>query len=135
MLQPSTHEMSASEPGRAPWRQRLVDAETGFRVGLRTDATLFMYLFVGSGVVFSGFVLGLGKIEWVLLVLSLGMVLTGELFHQLLSLIVKEFRHHIRKDISQLLRLGTAAVVSTNVTAFIVLAILFGSRLSEMWQS
>ena len=135
MLSPSSHEMHIRKVDRAPWRQRLVDAETGFRVGLRTDATLFMYLFVGSGVIFSGFVMGLGKIEWILLILALGMVLSVELFHQLLSLMIKEFRHHIRKDISQLLRLGTAAVVSTNVMAFIIVAILLGSRLTEIWKS
>ena len=134
MFSPSSHDMSVPKSSRAPWRQRLVDAETGFRVGLRTDSTLFVYLFVGLGAIFAGFVFSLGKIEWVLLVISLGLMLSVELFHQLLSLMVKEFQHHLRKDVDRMMRLGTAAVVSTNVTTFVVLAILFGSRLMEIWR-
>ena len=133
MLSPSQSEMSIPKPARAPWRQRLVDAETGFRIGFRTDSTLFMYLFVGSGVLFAGFVFNLQMIEWVILILALGWVLTVELFHQLLILIVKEFRHHLRKDVGRMMRLGTAAVVTTNVTAFVVLSIIFGSRLLSIW--
>ncbi|MEW4488991.1 diacylglycerol kinase [Thalassoglobus sp. JC818] len=123
--------MQISRANRPAWRQRLVDAETGFRIGLRTDSTLFMYLFVGIGVLFSGFVFRLSVIEWTILVLTLGLTLSVELFHQLLRLIVHEFRHHIGQNLNQILRLGTAAVVATNVSAIIVLLILFGSRIVE----
>ena len=92
-----------------------------------------MYLFFGTVAIFSGFVFGLGAIEWAILVLSLGLVLSVELFHQLLVLLMKEFRHHLRKDIGQMMRLGTAAVVSTNVVAFVVIAILFSGRIAQIW--
>lgn len=132
MLSPSSHDLQISKVNRAPWRQRLVDAETGFRLGLRTDSILFVYLFVGSMVAVSGMVLGLTRLEWVLLVLTLGLTLSVELFHQLLKFIVEEFRHHLRKDLNQMMRLGTAAVVTTNVTALTVIAILLGSRIIEL---
>lgn len=133
MLSPSTHEMSISETSRSPWRQRLVDAETGFRIGLRTDSILFVYLFIGSIVLAAGLVFRLQTIEWVILVLTLGLTLSVELFHQLLTFIVREFRHHLRRDLSQMMRLGTAAVVTTNLTAITVILILFGGRIWEMW--
>lgn len=133
MLTPSTHEMSIPKASRAAWRQRLVDAETGFRLGLRTDSILFVYLLISSMVVVTGLVLSIGKIEWALLVLTLGLTLSVELFHQLLKFIVKEFRHHLRKDINMMMRLGTAAVVTTNVTAITIISIVLGSRFFELF--
>jgi len=133
MLTPSSHEIQVPKSSRAPWRQRLVDAETGFRLGLRTDSILFVYVLVSSMVVATGLVLGIEKIEWAILVLTLGLTLSVELFHQLLKFIVNEFRHRLRKNISLMMRLGTAAVVTTNVTSVIIIAILLGSRFIELF--
>lgn len=106
-----------------------MDAETGFRLGLRIDSTLFMYLFIGTGVASAGLIFSLDKLEWILLVLTMGLTLSVELFHQLLKFILAEFQHHLRQDVTKMLRLGTAAVVTTNFTALLVIAIVFGSRL------
>ncbi len=133
MLTPSSHEIQIAKQTRSPWRQRLVDAETGFRIGLRTDSILFLYLFIGAMVFASGLVFGLAKSEWLILILTLGLTLSVELFHQLLSFIVNEFKHHLSKDISQMMRLGTAAVVTANLSAVTVIFIVFGSRLLELW--
>lgn len=133
MLTQSNHEIQISKQTRSPWRQRLVDAETGFRIGLRTDSILFLYLFIGAMVFASGLVLGLAKTEWLILILTLGFTLSVELFHQLLSFIVDEFKHHLSKDISQMIRLGTAAVLTANLSAVTVIVIVFGSRLLELW--
>lgn len=133
MLTPSSHEMQITKSSRAPWRQRLVDAETGFRLGLRTDSILFVYVLVSSMTVATGLVLGIERIEWAILVLTLGLTLSVELFHQLLKFIVNDFRDHLRKDLSLMMRLGTAAVVTTNVTAMIIIAILLGSRLIDLF--
>lgn len=121
--------MYAVKPTRAAWRQRLVDAETGYRIGIRSDSVLFVYLFLGSIVGLSGLVFKIGQTDWILLVLTWGLTLSVELFHQLLRFLVHEFRDHLRKDISIMMRLGTAAVVTTNLTAFTVIAIIFGSRI------
>ncbi len=106
-----------------------MDAETGFRLGLRTDSTLFVYVLMGSMTLVSGVVFGIGKFEWVALVLTFGLTLSVELFHQLLKFLVHEFRHHLRKDVNQMLRLGTAACLTTHITAATVVAIIFGSRI------
>ncbi len=128
MLAPSSKEMQIQKSSRAPWRQRLVDAETGFRLGLRTDSILFVYVLISCMVIATGLVLGIEIIEWAILVLTLGLTLSVELFHQLLRYLVEEFRHHLRKDINLMMRLGTAAVVTTNLTAVTIIAILFGGR-------
>lgn len=128
MLSPSSQEMDIAKSTRSPWRQRLVDAETGFRLGLRTDSILFVYVLISCMVIAAGLVLGISKLEWALLILALGLTLSVELFHQLLIFIVQEFRHHLRKDLTAMMRLGTAAVVTTNVTAICIVLILLGSR-------
>ena len=133
MLSTSSNEIQIEKQTRSAWRQRLVDAETGFRIGLRTDSILFLYLFIGAIVFASGFVFGLAKTEWLILILTLGLTLSVELFHQLLTFIVNEFSHHLSKDMDQMMRLGTAAVVTANLSAVTVIVILFGSRLLELW--
>ncbi|WP_417850724.1 diacylglycerol kinase [Thalassoglobus sp.] len=133
MSTPPSQEMHIIKPGRAPWRQRLVDAETGFRLGLRTDSTLFVYVLMGSMTLASGAVLGIEKIEWIALVLTFGLTLSVELFHQLLKFLVQEFQHHLRKDVHQMLRLGTAACLVTNIAAATVLGIIFGSRIWHLF--
>lgn len=132
MLSQSSQETLIRKPLRSPWRQRLIDAETGFRIGIRYNSTLFVYLFFCSIVFASGLVLNITPTEWVLITLTLGVTISVELFHQLLMLILQEFRDHLRKDVTQMLHLGTAAVVTINVTAAFVICILIGGRMVEL---
>lgn len=116
---------------RAPWRQRLVDTEKGFRVGIRADSTLFVYFFCSATVILTSFVLRLTGQEWAVLILALGGSLTAELLHQLL----KQITLVLRGRFQEILLLGTAAVMVAHVTAAIVSGILLWHRISLLWGS
>lgn len=120
---------------RSPWRQQLVDAETGFRLGLRTDSTLFARLFLTIIIVIAAAVIGFSVVEWGVVLLALGMGLSAELFRQLLRQIVEEFPRNSSRAVRQCLQIGTAAALTANVTALLVIGVLFWNRIGQLWSS
>jgi diacylglycerol kinase (ATP) len=117
---------------RSQWRQRLIEAESGFRLGIRTDGTLFVHLFILSGILAAGFVLQLGLVQWALLVLAITLVLSAELFHQMLRVLWKGAERHLPADLRNVVKIGTAAVVLSSVGAAVVLVLVFAQRISQM---
>jgi hypothetical protein len=112
-------------PHRPAWRQRLVDAEFGLRIGIRADSTLFVFFFVSATVIALGLVLGLSSLEWALVILSLGFALTVELLHQML----RQLAQIMGSPFETIFPLGTTAVVVSNLAAAIVAAVLFWQHL------
>jgi len=117
---------------RSHWRQRLIEAESGLRIGLRTDSTLFVHLFIVSGILAAGLVLQLGLVQWALLVLAITMVLSAELFHQLLRVLWNGAGRYLPPDLRNVVRIGTAAVVLSSVGAVVVLILVFAQRISQI---
>ena len=127
----STPRIPREKPHRAPWRQRLIDMETGLRIGLRADSTLFVDLFVGSAVIITGAILGLSVLQWAIITLALGTALSAEIFHQLLKQLTTLMDHHLPRQIEQIMQLGSAALMVSNVTSLLVVLIVFGHRISQ----
>jgi diacylglycerol kinase len=124
---------SRNEPRRAPWRQRLIEAETGLRLGIRADSTLFAHFFLGIIFLVASLVIGLTAAEWALVVLSMGISLSAALLHQLLGQIADYFRHHLPSELEQVTWIGTAAAMVTHLTAGLVVLILLWGRLHTAW--
>jgi len=124
-------EDNAAKPRRAAWHQRLVDAETGLRFGIRADSTLFVYFFCSMTVLLASGVMGLTPLEWAILILSLGFALSAELLHQIL----KQLSAQLDSRFAEIFLLGTASVVVAHLTAAIVSGILLWRRFSMLWNS
>ena len=119
---------------RSAWRQRLVDAETGFRIGIRSESTLFVYFFIGCVIIGAATVLGLSAIEWGLVILSLGMALSTELINQLFRQLAAQATLKLPKELEEISRLGSAAVFVANLATVAVLATLFWPKISHLLQ-
>jgi len=122
----------ASTLRRSQWRQRLIEAESGLRLGLRTDGTLFVHLFIVSGILAAGLVLQLGLVQWALLVLAVTMVLSAEMFHQMLRVLWKSAGRYLPPELRNVVRIGTAAVVLSSVGAVVVLTLVFAQRIVQI---
>ncbi len=118
-----------SRQRRPAWRQRLVDAEGGFRDGMRADSTLYAFFFCAAGVFLTSLVLGLTRVEWAIMILALGFSLSAELLHQVLKMVEAD------SDLDQngAFRLGTSAVVVAHLTAAIVAGFLLSPHFSSLW--
>lgn len=126
-------EQDCRAPRRAAWRQRLVDAETGLRAGIRADSTLFVFFFCSATITLTALVVGLSGLEWAVLVLSLGMALSAELFHQVLKHIAVKYRERFSAGLHEVVELGTTAVMAAHLTAASVAGILLWQRFSALW--
>lgn len=124
-------ENPVEKPRRPPWRQRLVDAETGLRFGIRADSTLFVFFFCSTTVLLASLVVGLNHLEWAVLLLALGFALSAELLHQVL----KQISDNLEGRFAEIFLLGTAAVVVAHLTAGLVSGMLLWRRFSMLWNA
>lgn len=116
---------------RSSWRRRLVDAERGLTLGFRSDSALFVYFFAGCVVLAAGLVLGLELWEWVATGLSLTLVLTSELFHHCLRLLLQTVDPGAGPEQLKAQRLASAAVFVSLLGATLVIGLVLGSRLLD----
>ena len=118
---------------RPAWRQRLVDAERGMTAGFRGDSIFFVHFFTASVVIATAFALGFETIYWTILIIALTVMLSAEMFHQVLKTILKQFGHHFSDDVQRAVRIGSAAVFVTILGAVLTIGLLIGERLSQLF--
>lgn len=118
---------------RSAWRQRLVEAERGMSQGVRRDSTFFVHFFGGSFVIAAGWVLGIGLAGWTVIILAVTLVLSAEMFNQVLKAIWRTVGHHLDEEGEKAVRMGTAAVFVALAGAILAIGLIFGYRLCEMF--
>ncbi|MEZ6068560.1 MAG: diacylglycerol kinase [Planctomycetaceae bacterium] len=102
---------------RACWRERLVEAEAGYRIGLRSASSLFAYLF-GAGVVgITGIVLGFAPQEWLMLSCCVAAVMASELLLAAIRNLAAPLRKLDPTAAHNALRLATAASLTVTLAA------------------
>ncbi len=117
---------------RSAWRRRLIDAERGIALGIRTDSTQFVHLFIGLTIIAAGMVLGLGLTQWAIVSLSITLVLSTEMFNQMLKLLWKDAARDLPFESRNAIRIGTGAVVLTSVGTSLAVLLVFAQRIREM---
>ncbi len=128
---PATTEHTAR---RAPWRQRLVEAERGLSCGLRGDCTLYAYLFVDCLTIAMGVILKLSSWQWIIVGLVVTLVLTAELMCQALrSLIMELKRTNPDGRWHQVQHLATAAVTVALLGGSCLIGALFWQRIRDLY--
>ncbi len=118
---------------RPRWRQMLVDIERGLVQGVRFDSSFAVYFFVTTVIVTMGFVLGITAIEWSVLVVIVSLVLSSQLFHQMLRILWQESELQLPTRPRRLIRIASAAIGVANVGAATAIVVLFWQRLSALW--
>ncbi len=126
-------EHSAGRPHRPAWRQALVDVERGLAQGVRFDSCFAIYFFMTTVVVTMGFVLGISTIEWSVLVVALSLVLSSQMFHQMLRILWKETEHQLPENLRPLIRIASAAVSVAIMGAGCAIVILFWHRMATLF--
>lgn len=121
-----------TSPRRSAWRARLVEAEGGLRLGIRADGTLFVHLFIVCGIIAAGLVLGLNVIQWAISILAITVVLSAEIFNQMLRVLFGQFGHHLPSEFRNAAKIGTTAVVTASVGAVVALVLVFGQCIAHL---
>ena len=110
---------------RAPWRQRLIDAEQGFRFGLRSESTLFATLFAVVAIGCAAVVFRVSALEAAVLIVAL----TQSVAFTFVRLIVKE----ATGVTSTAHTLAAAAALASAFGGLLVAALLLGPKFNGLW--
>jgi diacylglycerol kinase len=118
---------------RSAWRQRLVDAERGVMQGIRGDSAFFVYFFLSSVTIAACVVLGISLIQWTIVILALTLVLSAEMFNQVLKTLLTGFGHAPDDAARNALRMAVAAVFVAITGSVIVIGLILGQAAAEMF--
>jgi undecaprenol kinase len=118
---------------RPAWRQRLVDAERGVMTGIRNDSAFFVYFFLSSATIAACVVLGISLIQWTVVILALTLVLSAEMFNQVLKALLVGVEHPLDDAARAALRMAVAAVFVAITGSVIVIGLILGEAAVEMF--
>jgi diacylglycerol kinase len=100
---------------------------------MRSDSTLFVHFFAVSIILATGLVLGISVIEWAVVILSLTLVLSAEMFQHVLKSILESVGHHFNQPARRALRIGTAAVFVSMAGSVIVIGLIFARQVRALF--
>ena len=127
-----TSSLSNADRRRSPWRRRLVEAERGLTEGFRTDSTLFGHFFIATIVMAAALVIGISLLEWGLLILSLAMVFSMEMFHLAMRAIFRNLNQEQSESMQAARRIATAGVFFAILGALSVVSLIFIPKLWDL---
>ncbi len=119
------------------WGTRFGDAFRGVGVGVRGEQCFRVHFAVGLAVVVAAVLMGVDRIEWCVLVLSITVVLTAEMFNSALERMAKAITEEHHPRLADALDVGSAAVLVAAMGASAVGGIIFVHRLGVVagwWQ-
>lgn len=119
---------------RPAWREDLVQVERGLVVGVRSDSAFFAHFFGGSIVIAAATVLGLGLVQWTMVLVSLTVVLTAQMFHQALKALAQNDGMEPTPAQRKAIGMGTAAVTVALAGAAIGIGLIFWQRMAELFE-
>lgn len=114
---------------RQPWRQHLVNVERGLTHGMRAGSSFFAQFFAGIIIVTAGFLLKISLMEWAIIGLAVSVVITAELFNQVIIAIMNSVGHLFDESAKKAMTMGTAAVFVSATGALFVTCVIFGQKI------
>jgi diacylglycerol kinase len=111
----------------------LADAADGFVASLRGQRNLQIQAMVAIAVVVAAALLHFDLFRWAVLMLTIGTVLTAELFNTALEHAVDCAAPQENEHARRAKHAGAAAVLVASVAAVVVGAVLFGTALWHRW--
>jgi diacylglycerol kinase len=114
---------------RRPWSQKFGDALRGLKFGIRGHSSFFVHFFAAALV--AGVALGMNctLVEWCMLLMCVGVVLTAELFNSAIETLHRGLDAETRERTWKALDIAAGAVLMASMTAAVVGVLVFGRRL------
>ncbi|MCZ2342078.1 MAG: diacylglycerol kinase [Bacteroidales bacterium] len=120
---------SSSSSNRRGWREKFAEAIRGVQLGVRGQASFFVHFFFTALAIAAGVILECERVEWCLVILCIGLVLTTELFNSALERLFHGLDADTKQRLTGVLDIAAGAVLMASLTAFIVGGIIFLRRL------
>ena len=116
---------------RRPWSHKFGDALRGLKFGIRGHSSFFVHFFCTALVIAAAVALQCKPLEWALLLLCIGFVLTAELFNSAIETLHRGLDADTRARTWKALDIAAGAVLLASMTAALVGLCVFGWRLAE----
>jgi diacylglycerol kinase len=126
-----------TDPGQRPrrrrrWRDKFRESFRGVKLGVRGHSSFFVHFFFAALAVAAAIVLDCSLIEWCLLLLCVGGVITAELFNSAIETLFRGLDEATRSRWNGCLDIAAGAVLIASTTAVVVGSIIFVSRLARL---
>lgn len=118
---------------RATWRQRLVEAEGGLRLALRSNSTLFVHLFAGSVMLVTGAVVGFSVPDWLFILAAFAAVIAAETFNLAIQTLAAELASNSPAAWRRTFRLSTAATLTVVAGAVLTSLVIIARHLGRLF--
>ena len=115
----------SSPKSLAHWSRKFRNAFRGVRVGVWGQSSFYVHAAVTTLVLIFGVVLGVSPVEWCLLVLCIGLVISAELFNSALESCAKAVTRDFDDNVRDALDIASAAVLVASIAAVIVGTAIF----------
>ncbi len=129
---PAEGEESAPR-ARRPWPHKFGAACRGLKLGIRGHSSFFVHFFFAALVLAAAIVLRCPLIEWCLLLLCIGLVLTAELFNSALETLFRGLDEVNRDRSWRCLDISAGAVLLASITAVVIGSLVFLNRLLQLF--
>jgi diacylglycerol kinase len=134
MILPSSarDEATAHIRPRRFWRDRLGPACRGIKVGVRGHSRFFIHFFCTALVLTAAIVLRCDLVQWCLLLGCIGLVQITELLNNAIEALFRGLDEENMRRAAHCMDIAAGAVLLASVTASVIGALIFLSRLIEM---
>src|SRR5262245_28932953 len=117
---------------RRSWRAKFKEAFRGIKMGVRGHSSFFVHFFFAGLAIAFAVALECNLVEWCLILLCIGGVITAELFNSAIETLFHGLDESTRARWNGCLEIAAGAVLVASLTAALVGAIIFTNRLLEL---
>lgn len=111
------------------WLAKFGHAFRGVRVGVRGQSSFAAHFVMAMLVTIFAVVLNVSLLEWCVLVLCIGLVMSAELFNSAIERLAKAITHELDDNVRDALDIASAAVLFAAVAASVAGVTIFVFRL------
>jgi len=115
---------------RRAWRAKFREAFRGIKLGIRGHSSFFVHFFVAALVIAVAAALQCTLLEWSMLLICVGFVLTAELFNSALETLFHGLDSATKQRLTGVLDVAAGAVLLASITAATVGVLVFGHRIA-----
>jgi diacylglycerol kinase len=120
---------------RRRWRDKFREAFHGVKLGVRGHSSFSVHFFFAALAVAAAIALECTLVEWCLVLLCIGGVITAELFNSAIETLFRGLDEATRSRWNGSLDIAAGAVLVASITAVIVGAIIFLNRFIKLLHS
>jgi diacylglycerol kinase len=117
---------------RRSWRRKFAVAFRGVKLGVRGHSSFAVHFFFAALVAAAAPVLRCDLVQWCLLLGCIGFVLTAELFNSAIETLFAGLDEATRERVWPCLDIAAGAVLLASITASVIGALIFLTRLAAL---